>query len=333
MTRNIHIRLPGTELEVSRICLGGNRFGATLDQDASFALLDDFFDAGGNFIDTAKVYADWMPDIERSTSEKTIGRWLASRGLLDRVTVATKGGHPILDDPEHRRLDSASLREDAERSRDNLGVQAVAIFYLHRDDPNRPVTEILASLEDMRRDGLIRHYAASNWSAARLAAASRAATQHGWQGFIANQPEWSLATRNPGSAAADLIAMDRDMFAWHQEHSIVAIPYSSQARGYFDKVASGRLDEGTAEAYDDDRNRALADRLTEVATNTGATPTQIMLALMMKAPFPVIPVVGCHSKQQILSTFKSLDLSLDSPLPLTEMLDFQVCRKKGSGSL
>src|SRR5918998_175301 len=97
------IALPGTDLSVSRLCLGGNRLGAQLDHEASFALLDAFTECGGTFIDTAHVYANWLPDVERSCSEKTIGRWLAARGAT-RLVVATKIGHPQLDNPTLRRL-------------------------------------------------------------------------------------------------------------------------------------------------------------------------------------------------------------------------------------
>lgn len=304
------LRLPGTGLDVSRICLGGNRFGAQLDRDASFEVLDIFHEAGGNFIDTAHVYADWIPEIERSASEKTIGRWLAARGLQDGVVVATKGGHPDLASPAQGRLDPRSLREDAEGSRENLGIGRLPLFYLHRDDPARPVEDILGALEELRDRGVVRHYAASNWTPARLAEATRTARRNGWQGFVANQPEWSLAQRNPGSAAADLVAMDAGMLAWHRQTGTAAIPYSAQARGYFDKLAAGRVDPATAEAYDGPRNRALSERLGGIAARLGATPTQVMLAILLRAPFPVVPVVGARTRAQILSCFESLTLDL-----------------------
>ena len=130
--------IPGTKLSVSRLCLGGNRLGSALNQTESFALLDAFVAEGGNFIDTAHIYADWLPDAERSCSEKTIGRWLKSRGHGD-IIVATKGGHPPLEAPGVARLDASSLRMDALASRANLGLDQLEIFYLHRDDPKRPV--------------------------------------------------------------------------------------------------------------------------------------------------------------------------------------------------
>jgi aryl-alcohol dehydrogenase-like predicted oxidoreductase len=311
MTLAQRIRIPDTDLNVSRLCLGGNRLGGALDQDASFALLDAFVEAGGNFIDTAHVYADWLPGVERSCSEKTIGRWRRSRGE-PHVVIATKGGHPLLADPSVRRLDARSLREDAEASRDHLGVPRSDLYYLHRDDPERPVADILAALEELRQKGVVRHYAASNWSAVRLAEAAKTAAAHGWSGFVANQPEWSLATRNPGSAPADLLALDAAMAAFHARTGTALVPYSAQAQGYFDK-APGQLTAATARTYDNPRNRALGEVLSEAAARLGGSPTGVMLAAMLRAPFPVIPVVGCRTPGQVRASFASLALPLSQP--------------------
>ena len=301
------ITLPGTGLSVSRLCLGGNRLGGELDRDRSFALLDAFVLAGGNFIDTAHVYADWLPKVERSCSEKTIGRWLTARTATDDVVVATKIGHPPLGSTGASRLDRASLRHDVEEARQNLGRGTLDLVYLHRDDPAVPAAEILAVLEEMRGEGTIRHYAASNWRAARLAEASEAARTHGFQGFVANQAEWSLARRNPGSAANDLFAMDDAMIGWHRRSGAAAIPYSAQARGYFDKIGTGALDDATRNAYGGAVNEARARRLSAFAARHGLSPTQAMLAVMRLAPFPVIPVVGCRDAGQVVSSFKGID--------------------------
>ena len=301
----LRLVIPGTKLSVSRLCLGGNRLGSALDQTQSFALLDAFVAEGGNFIDTAHIYADWLPDCERSCSEKTIGRWLKSRGYGDMV-VATKGGHPKLGAPGVARLDSPSLRMDALASLANLGLDQLDIFYLHRDDPTRPAEEILADLEQLRGEGLIRHYAASNWSALRLAEATAAAERRGWQGFVANQPEWSFARRNAG--AADLVAMDNAMLHLHKASGLAVIPYSSQAGGYFDKLMAGRIDPPTAALYDNPANHATGAFLADAARHLNATPTQLMLAALMQSPFVTIPVVGCRTLAQLHATFKSLDV-------------------------
>lgn len=301
------ITLPNTSYLVSRLCLGGNRLGGDLDQTASFALLDAFVAIGGNFIDTAHGYADWIVGNERSSSEKTIGRWLKSR-KPEGLVIATKGGHPI---DGKKRLDAASLRRDVTEACANLGVATLDIFYVHRDDPSRPVMEIIASLETLRREGLIRHYAASNWSTDRLVEAEAVARTLGVTGFIASQCEWSLARRNPGSNAADLISMDGAMLAFHRQHGMAAIPYSSQAKGYFDKVAAGTAGV-LAAAYDNEDNRAMAQRLTGLAAKYAASPTEVMLAAMLKAPFPVVPVIGPRNAAQLNSSVACLALEIDA---------------------
>lgn len=302
--------IPGTALDVSALCLGGNRLGAELDRDASFALLDAFVASGGTFIDTAHVYADWLPDVERSCSEKMLGLWRAERGA-DGVVIATKIGHPLLEAPAAPRLDARSLRADVGEALDNLRCDRLDLVYLHRDDPSTPVADILAVMEEMVAEGLVRHYGASNWTAARLEEAQTTARGKGWQGFVANQAEWSLAARNPGTAAADLHAMDAAMVRWHRKTGVAAIPYSAQARGYFDKLASGTLDPATARSYDSARNRELGGTLAELAARHGVTPTEAMLAILRTAPFPVIPVVGCRTPAQVASSVRSLAIEID----------------------
>ncbi len=309
------IRLPGTELDVSRLCLGGNRLGGDLGQNASFALLDAFVELGGNFLDTAHVYADWIPGNEKSSSEKTLGRWLRSR-RPQGIVIATKGGHPGEDGA--RRLDPASLRRDAEEARGNLGVDTLDLFYVHRDDPARAAADILGALEQLRSDGLIRHYGASNWSAVRLEEAKQAAAAQGWQGFAANQCDWSLARRNAGSIPSDLHVMDGEMAAFHMRTGLAAIPYSAQAKGYFEK-AQDTLGETLAHLYESPRNRALAGDLMAMAGHLGATPTQIMLGVLMRAPFPVVPVIGCRTPVQVAESFASLRVT-PSPADIRSLL-------------
>ena len=307
------VTIPGTGLAVSPLCLGGNRLGGELDRERSFALLDAFVEAGGNFLDTAHVYADWLPDAERSCSEKTIGRWRAARGGAPGIVIATKIGHPTLGGSDQRRLDRASLRQDVFAALDNLGLAKLDLVYLHRDDPSLPAEDILGSIEELRREGLVAHYAASNWTTGRLDEAEEAVRRHGWDGFRANQGEWSLASRNPGSAAVDLCRMDAGMVRWHRTRLTAAIPYSAQARGYFDKYAADAVDPATARSYDSPENRLRAQKLTALAERFGLTATEAMLALFRLVPFLVIPVVGCHCRAQITSSFRGIGATLPEP--------------------
>ncbi|WP_293861431.1 aldo/keto reductase [uncultured Alsobacter sp.] len=310
MTPKNRITIPGTDLAVSPLCLGGNRLGGQLDQKDSFALLDSYVEQGGNFIDSAHVYANWLPHVERSCSEKTLGRWLKARGGAKGVVIATKGGAPNVDAPDVARLDEASIRQDASEALENMGVDAIDLFYLHRDDPSRPVEEMLSAVERLRSEGAVRYYACSNWSGARIEEAAEIARKKGWPGFVANQPEWSLATRNAGTAGDTMIQMNEALYTVHRRLGLAAIPYSSQAKGYFDKALGGAVDDITAKAYESPENRSRAEVLGAIARRHGATPTQVMLNVMIHSPFPTIPIIGSRTTDQIASSFKALGLAL-----------------------
>ena len=151
------ISLTGS-LRVAPLALGTGHFGTKLTEADAFAQLDRYAEFG-NFIDTARVYGD-DPSGERSKSERIIGKWLRSSGMAGQMILSTKGGHPT--PGKNRaftpRLHRDELYADVEGSLDFLGVDAIDLYFLHRDDTSLPVGEILETLEEMRRKGLIRFY-------------------------------------------------------------------------------------------------------------------------------------------------------------------------------
>ena len=175
------------------LCLGTGNFGAALDQDAAFALLDAYLDQGGNFLDSAQVYCDWIPDNERSSSEKIIGRWMKERRNRDRLVIATKGAHPDLATMQIPRMSRAEIEADLHASLRHLQTDVIDLYWLHRDDPARPVAEILETLNAAVQAGKIRAFGCSNWRAERLQAANEYAATHGLHGFVASQVLWNLA--------------------------------------------------------------------------------------------------------------------------------------------
>ena len=146
-------RLPGTDLDVSPLVLGGNMLGSRLDQDASFALLDAYAEAGGTMVDTAAVYSDWLPR-RRGRLQREHHRPLAAGPSVEPMLVATKGGHPQPADPSRPRLDAAALRADVEQSLTRLGIDTLPLWFTHRDDPAVPVAAIIETIEGLRADGL-----------------------------------------------------------------------------------------------------------------------------------------------------------------------------------
>ena len=163
-------------------------------------LMDHYFEAGGNVIDTAESYACWVPGGEHQ-SEKVIGEWLRERGARDQIVLSTKGAHPKLESMDIPRLSKAEIEADLDSSLQRLGVECIDLYWLHRDSPGYPVEEILQSLEGFRKEGKIKHAGFSNWRQSRAEEARLAAERLGFEGFVASQNMWSLA--QPDISQAD----------------------------------------------------------------------------------------------------------------------------------
>ncbi|HEY5465713.1 MAG TPA: aldo/keto reductase, partial [Clostridia bacterium] len=233
-----HRSIPGTDLNPSVICFGGNTLSMVGGRDRAFRQLDLYAQAGGDFIDTANIYGKWLAG-ETNLSEQYIGEWLSRRGMRSRIVLVTKGGHPHMATLHIPRLGRQELLLDLEESLQALRTDHIDLYFLHRDDEQRPVEEILESLEEMRRQGKIRWYGCSNWRYRRIREAFDIAKARGYTGFCANQTRWSLASPNL-SALADpsMVPMETETLQLHREEGWAAMLYSSQAGGYFSKLQS-----------------------------------------------------------------------------------------------
>jgi len=193
-----YTKLIHTDLEASVICMGTSDIGGSISTEESNDILDTYRDHGGNFLDTAEVYANWLP-IEPHSSERFLGKWLKARGNREQMIVATKGGHPRLDTPLVSRLSAAEIGQDIEGSLQRLDTDYIDIYYLHRNDRSIPVETLIEKLESHVQKGNIRYYACSNWTLERLEQALVYTEQKGYSGFVAVSNLWSLAEVNPGS--------------------------------------------------------------------------------------------------------------------------------------
>lgn len=302
-TTLVAANLHGTDLAVTPLVLGGNMLGSRLDGDASFALLDSYAQAGGSMVDTAAVYADWLPAVEAGCSEKTIGRWLRARPST-ALLVATKGGHPALGDPSQPRLDEPALRHDVEQSLDRLGLSALPLWLTHRDDPSRPVAEILGAVERLRADGLVRWYGVSNWSTTRIREALRLRDAGAAPGFVATQAAFAAASPRADLMPADLVAADDEMLEVHRDAEITLLAYSAQAKGWFAGAA------GAGPAYDTVDNRRVREVVHELAVEVDAEPGQVALAALLALDLPLRLVVGCSSRARLDESLAAVRLPL-----------------------
>jgi aryl-alcohol dehydrogenase-like predicted oxidoreductase len=313
--------IPGTSLRVSEFALGTMNWGTTVDHDDAARLFDAYRAAGGNLFDTAHVYACWAKTTAGENglgaSERTLGRILKERESSRRLlAIITKGGHPSWP-PDYVRpadyLSPALVRQDIEESLERLGTGSIDIYFLHRDDRRVPVGEIMDVLNELIAEGKTRYVGASNWSAARLAQANEYAARKGLMGFVASQPEFSLAiptrgTKNggpdPASDQATRFLTPADL-AWHEKTGFPVVAYSPTARGFF---ATG----GTrnAEDFDHPESRARLARARELASQKGVTANQVALAWLRGQIFPVIPIVGPSVLEHLADALKAANLHL-----------------------
>ena len=234
-----YVKMKDTELELSNICLGTANFGTTVDKEMAFTLLDEFVRQGGNFIDTANVYCRWIPGNENS-AERFLGEWLKSRGAYNDVVIATKGAHYDLTEPSVSRVTEEGIRYDVEESARTMGLDVHDFYWLHRDDVNKPIEEIIDIMEALKKEGKIRYYGLSNYRADRLARAKEYLSEKGLAGPYAVSNQWSMATVTQGGNVnpdPSLVLMNDELYKWHTETETPLVPYSSTAFGFFEKLA------------------------------------------------------------------------------------------------
>ncbi|WP_438479625.1 aldo/keto reductase [Oleiharenicola lentus] len=296
----------------SRLCLGTAPFGTRIDERDSFALLNRYVETGGNFLDTARIYSDWVVG-EKRRSERILGDWLHARKNRDRLVIATKGAHPFMESLGVPRSSAAEIRDDLEGSLRTLRVDVVDFYWLHRDDPRQPVDHFIDLLNTFVREGKIRAFGASNWSTARIRAANAYATSRGLHGFSANQPLWCLGsdTAQPPKDPT-LVRCDAVMREFHRETQLPVIPYTSQANGFFSKlIATGRAPKASELIdFDTPANHAIARVVAKIATTRGIAPSAVVLAYLWSHRFPVHPIIGCRTLAQLDESIAALPVQL-----------------------
>ena len=186
-------KLGGSGLEVSPICLGGNVFGWTADEAASFAILDAFVGAGFNFIDTADVYSRWVPGHKGGESETVLGNWFKRSGNRKKVILATKVGIELA--PDKKGLSKSYILHEVEDSLQRLQTDYIDLYQSHIDDATVPLEETLGAYDHLIKQGKVRVIGASNYRAERLAAALEVSKQHGLPRYECLQPHYNLYER------------------------------------------------------------------------------------------------------------------------------------------
>jgi len=306
------VTLPGTDVEISALCLGVAEIGVRQTEIEARYLLDYWVQRGGNGIDTARVYSDWIPG-EKHRSERIVGDWLKATGLREQIVLATKAGHPLFDGNWRVRLSPSELQHDLEGSLETLGTDYIDVWFLHRDDESIPVEGIIDTCDAFVRRGQVKALGAANWTARRIRKANDYASRAGKAGFVATQLFWNLGSRHYTGLEATLRPMDDDAEQLHEAADLIAMPYSSQAGGFFSNWLEGddvaRL-KAEQSGYATKANFQIAKVAGEIARRNGVPVGAVVLAFLRSHPFKVVPVVGCGTPAHLAASIEALDFAL-----------------------
>jgi aryl-alcohol dehydrogenase-like predicted oxidoreductase len=294
-------------LATAPLCLGGNVFGWTADEKASFEILDRFVDLGFNLVDTANVYSRWVPGHAGGESEAVIGKWLRKSGKRDRVLIATKVG---MGSDEAKGLTRAKIEKNVEESLRRLQVDTIDLYQTHQDDPQTPVEETLEALGRLVEAGKVRAIGASQYTPQRLRESLEASKRLGLPRYETLQPELNLYDR---------AQFERDYQPIAREFGLTVIPFFGLAKGFlsgkYRKLADieGRPREaGLKKYFDGDRGTKILAALDAVGKRTGATPAQVSIAWIMAQPTIAAPIVSATSVKQLDEIAGAARVKLDA---------------------
>lgn len=307
------MKIGTSDLDVSPLCLGGNPFGWTADEKTSFAVLDAYAEAGGDFIDTADRYGRSAAG-DHGESEKIIGRWLRARGNRDQMVIATKvGALPGLDN-----LAPDTIRRGVEGSLRRLGIDHIDLYYAHQDDPVTPIVETLIAFDALVVAGKVRHLAVSNFTTNRLRASLETSAREGLAAYVAVQQEYNLVQRE---------GYERGMASTVAEAGLCCLPYVALARGFLTgkyrlggpEVDSPRADQ--ARAHLEGNGPKVLAVLDEVAAAHHTTVAAVALAWLAEQPTVATPLAGARTPAQLadLLPFLTLRLTADEITMLNQI--------------
>ncbi len=299
-----------SSVSIAPVVLGGNVFGWTLDEAASFTVLDAFVDHGFDAIDTADVYSRWAAGNNGGESETIIGRWLKARpGMRDRVKIFTKGGGDM-GETAHKGLSPRWLNEAVDDSLRRLGVEAVDVYFSHFPDAATPIAETLGAYDALIKAGKIRAIGASNVNAAQLGEALDAARENSLPAYSVLQPGYNLYDREDYDGAL------RDLCL---REGLGVVTYSSLASGFLTGKyrSEADLDQsvrggGVGRKYLNPRGMAILAAMDTIAEKHGAQLADIALAWLIAREGVTAPIAGATKPSHVDSFARAVALQLDA---------------------
>lgn len=290
-----------SDLEVFPLSLGGNVFGWTADRDTSFAVLDAYVAAGGNFVDTADGYSAWVPGNTGGDSERILGQWFDARGNREEVVLATK----VSQHPDFKGLAADNIRRAADASLERLGSDYIDLYYAHFDDETVPLEETVAALSGLVDAGKVRYIGISNYTPERIEEWFRITEAEGLHRAVALQPHYNLVERSYEEKYRPIA----------ERENLGVFPYFALAAGfltgkYRDGVTVDSARAAGAVKYLDETGRAVLSALDEVAAAHSASVASVALAWLAAQPTVTAPIASARTVEQLPDLLASVSLEL-----------------------
>lgn len=297
------VKLGGTEVEVSALCYGTDLIGSRVGETQSYRLLDVFADNGGTFVDTGNFYASWYPGCVGGESESTIGRWMAARGNRARMAISTKLG---FDYPGcEGGLSASEIESECNKSLQRLQTDYIDVYYAHRDDFDTPLEETMEAFHRLITAGKVRVLGASNLWIWRVAEANMVAALRGLTPYSVVEQRYTYFRPRHGADFGPQICISEDMKRFCDHHGMSLIAYSILLQGAYsrdDRPVPAQF----AGPEADERMQALQS----VASETGTTVNQVIIAWMRQSDPPVLPIIGGSKQEQVLENLAALGVEL-----------------------
>jgi aryl-alcohol dehydrogenase-like predicted oxidoreductase len=297
-------RIGNTDIAIAPLVLGGNVFGWSADEAASFAVLDAFAAEGLSCIDTADTYSAWVPGNSGGESETIIGRWLRKSGKRDEVVIATK----VAKWSRRRGLSPENIAAAADDSLKRLGIDRIDIYFAHEDDPSVPLEDTLGAFQRLIEAGKVRAIGASNYSGMRLAEALAVSAKHGLPRYEVVQPEYNLVARK---------AYEKDIEPVVLRETLGVVCYYALASGFLSgkyrseaDLAKSKARGGAVQKYLNAHGLRVLAALDALASAHRATPAQVALAWLIARRSITAPIASATSAGQVREIAAATRLAL-----------------------
>ena len=310
--KTFELKTATDSLTMPKITFGAGVFDNVEKQQLYFDMLDFYFKHGGTCIDTARVYCAWVEGGD-GLSESITGQWIEKRHNRDRIIISTKGGHPPLGNMKKSRLDKDSINSDISESLEALRTNYIDIYFLHRDDESKEVSEIMPILHELVTSHKVRFLGASNWSAKRIAEANEYATKNNLTPFVVSQIFFSLAITTPlGYADETLVCMNDAEYQWYLENNFPVMAFGSQAKGFFTKyIATSQLNRKIEDRFNCAQNIKRAENVARLCRKLSCSPAAAALAYLTNNQVQTSAVVGFSALAQIKDSLSENEIYLN----------------------